>query len=106
MRYVTFDQDGNLTGCYRQESAHADYLEIDESTAVNWCAYKANAARDGLELVPPVAQSPNVAIRAQIATLEASQTNRRMRESVLTTAGKAWLTAIDAQIAALRAQLV
>ena len=47
-----------------------------------------------------------VPILDQIKALEATVSQRRIRESVTTTEGKAWLTAIDAQIAALRAQLV
>ena len=46
-----------------------------------------------------------VPIRDQIAALEKSQTDRRVREAVLTTEGKTWLAAVDAQIAALREQL-
>lgn len=106
MRYVTFDQDGNLTGCYLQELAHDNHIEIDEATAKNWAAYKANAQRNGVELAPPVTQSPNVAILAQIYALEATVTQRRLRESVTTVDGKAWLANVDTQIAALRAQLV
>ena len=105
MRYVTFDQDGNLTGCYLQELVHADYIEIDEATAVNWAAYKANAQRNGVELAPPVTQPPSVAILAQIFALEVTVTQRRIRESVTTVDGKTWLSNVDAQIAALRAQL-
>jgi hypothetical protein len=47
----------------------------------------------------------NAAIKAQIATLEASCTERRWREAVMSDAGKAWLANVDAQIAALRASL-
>ena len=47
-----------------------------------------------------------VPILDQIKALEATVSQRRVRESVTTTEGKTWLAAIDAQIAALRAQLV
>jgi hypothetical protein len=47
----------------------------------------------------------NASIKAQIATLEASCTERRWREAALTDAGKAWLANVDSQIAALRASL-
>ena len=50
-------------------------------------------------------KSAPVPIRDQIAALEKSQTDRRVREAVLTTEGKTWLATVDAQIAALRAQL-
>ena len=51
------------------------------------------------------AAAPNQSILAQIAALEATATPRRLREAVTTTQGKAWLAALDAQIAALRAQI-
>lgn len=43
-------------------------------------------------------------IDAEIAKLEASITERRKREALLTDSGRAWLAAKDAEIAALRAQ--
>ena len=46
-----------------------------------------------------------VPIIDQIKALEATVTQRRLREAVTTTDGKTWLAAVDAQIAALRAQL-
>lgn len=46
-----------------------------------------------------------VPIIDQILALEATVTQRRGRESVTTTEGKTWLANVDAQIAALRAQL-
>ena len=58
MRYVTYDGDGNLTGCYLQELAHTDYIEIDEFTAQRWVDYKANGQRNGLEAGTPVAPPP------------------------------------------------
>lgn len=48
--------------------------------------------------------APKIAIRQQIAALEAQVTNRRIREAIRGQ-GKAWLDNIDDQIAALRAQL-
>ena len=48
----------------------------------------------------------NAPILAQITALEATVTQRRLRESVTTVDGKAWLANVDTQIAALRAQLV
>ena len=48
----------------------------------------------------------NAALDAQILALEATVTQRRLREAALTEAGKAWLAGVDAQIAALRAQRV
>ena len=51
------------------------------------------------------AQDLNKVIVQQIATLEATITQRRLREAMLTDAGKTWLENVDAQIAALRATL-
>ena len=39
---------------------------------------------------------------SQIAALEASVTQRRIREAALTDTGKSWLAEVDAKIAALR----
>lgn len=50
------------------------------------------------------AAATKASIINQIAALEASITNRRIREAIRGQ-GKAWLDAIDDQIAALRAQL-
>ncbi len=47
----------------------------------------------------------NSAILAQIQTLEAAQTMRRMREAIAGTDG-GWLSNLESQIAALRAQLL
>lgn len=55
--YVTYESNGNLTGAYLQElqEIHQEnYIEIDESIFFNWVNYKANEARDGVELLPPV----------------------------------------------------
>lgn len=48
--------------------------------------------------------SPQDAIKAQIAALEATVTPRRVREAVLGT-DNGWLADVDGQIAVLRAQL-
>jgi hypothetical protein len=52
-----------------------------------------------------LAEAPRIAILAQIAAIEATVTQRRLREAALTEDGRAWLADVDAQIAALRAQL-
>ena len=57
---------------------------------------------DGQTLTAPALTPPT--IKEQIATLEAQVTERRYREAVLGT-DNGWLADIDAQIAALRAQL-
>ena len=52
------------------------------------------------QIVPYTEPEPTV--QDQIAALEATVTQRRIREAALTTAGKSWLKAVDDQIAALR----
>jgi hypothetical protein len=54
--YVTFLPDGSLDGAYLQvpPADHVDrMIVVDESTRASWVLYRANATRDGLELVPP-----------------------------------------------------
>lgn len=53
----------------------------------------------------PVPPTPRELVLAEIHSLEASITNRRLREAVLGT-DNGWLAGIDAQIAVLRAGLV
>lgn len=61
MNYVTYDADGNLTGSYQQD-LHPDhagnYIEVSDEQRLDWVLYRANAGRNGLELVPPVAPAP------------------------------------------------
>lgn len=55
MRYVTYDEAGNLTGCYLQDvlDEHAGcHIEVDEQLARCWAMYRANSARDDVELAP------------------------------------------------------
>ncbi len=54
----------------------------------------------------PPAPDPNADINAQILALEATVTQRRLREALLTDEGKTWLADTEAQIASLRAQRV
>jgi hypothetical protein len=61
IRYVTYNSDGVLDGCYLQvppESHEGILIEVDEQTAATWVQYRANAARDGVELLPPAQQAP------------------------------------------------
>jgi hypothetical protein len=51
------------------------------------------------------AEAPSRNRMLSIWNLESSVTPRRIREAALTQAGKDWLADVDAQIAALRAQL-
>lgn len=60
MRYVTYDESGALTGCYLQDllDEHSDaFIEIDEDTATQWPAYRANASRNRVELKPSPPQT-------------------------------------------------
>jgi hypothetical protein len=60
-RYVTYQADGTLDGCYLQvpPDEHTSCLIIiDEETAAYWVNYRANEARDGIELVSAAPQPP------------------------------------------------
>ena len=64
------------------------------------------ALPEGYVGTPPAPTiSARESVLAQITALEAQQTPRRIREAALTDEGRAWLEALDAQIAALRPQL-
>lgn len=54
--YVTYSQDGSLTGGFLQEPAaeHANIVEVPANVRMNWPMYRANESRDGVELLPPV----------------------------------------------------
>jgi hypothetical protein len=58
MIYVTYDSAGNLTGAYIQD-LHPDHelnhIEVTQEQHAEWYLYRANAARDGVELAPVVA---------------------------------------------------
>ena len=54
----------------------------------------------------PPAPDPNAAIDAEIQAIEATVTQRRLREALLTDEGKTWLADPVARIAALRAARV
>jgi hypothetical protein len=61
VRYVTFEDDGTLDGCYMQvppEAHAACMIVVDEVIAADWPHYRANAARDGVEPVPPAPPPP------------------------------------------------
>jgi hypothetical protein len=53
--YVTYAVDGSLTGGFLQEIPQglSSFIEVDREVRVNWPMYKANDARDGVELLPP-----------------------------------------------------
>jgi hypothetical protein len=54
---------------------------------------------------PIAIDPPSPTIRQQIVALESKITQRRLREALLTDAGKSWLENIETELAALRAQL-
>lgn len=61
VRYVTYGVDGTLDGCYLQvpPGAHtACMIVVDDACAADWVRYRANAARDGVELIPPAPPAP------------------------------------------------
>lgn len=56
MEYVTFGEDGSLTGSYSQElhpEHEGAYLEVSEEERANWLCYRLNESRDGLVKLPP-----------------------------------------------------
>lgn len=72
--YVVFDENGALVeSCFQvPPAAHAGrWIGVDEATRDNWTAYRANAARDGVELLPPI--TPLVDLAA-LKTAALSQT--------------------------------
>ena len=56
-RYVDYDENGTLLGCYIQllQPEHENaYFPVDDSYIWTWTNYRMNEDRDGLELTPPV----------------------------------------------------
>lgn len=61
LRYVTYAKDGTLEECLLQvprEEHVGRMIVIDEALAPEWVNYRANEARDGLELLPPAEPAP------------------------------------------------
>lgn len=62
--YVTYDEAGNLTGFYIQElqpaheAMHIVLADAADNFYMWWPMYRANAARDGVELIPPPEDPP------------------------------------------------
>jgi hypothetical protein len=83
LQYITYAEDGALDGCYIQappESHINRMLEVDDATAATWTSYRANEARDGVELAPPApAALPDVSdyTAAVQAMLDAKPRERR-----------------------------
>lgn len=105
MRYVTYDETGKLTGCYKQDlhPAHAArYLEVSREIAASWPLYCMNSARNGVELAPsaPVTlEAHNAPILTALARIDAKSI-RPLREG-----DSARVADLEAQAAALRAKL-
>jgi hypothetical protein len=80
--YVTYDSTGKLIGSYLQavQPAHeAAHIIVADAERLAWVNYRANAARDGIELVPVVAPPPTLAqyTAAIQSTLDAKAQERR-----------------------------
>lgn len=93
MAYVLIE---NNTVVQKQPTPAEGFVEVDDNVICGQVLVNG-------EFVNPQPAPPS--IMAQIVELEAQQTPRRIREAALTTEGAAWLSGLDTQIAALRAQL-
>lgn len=81
--YVTFDADGTLDGCYLQvppEEHATRMILVEDERALDWVCYRANEARDGVEILPPapspLPQVPDYVTAVQ-AMLDAKARERR-----------------------------
>lgn len=74
LRYVTVAPDGRLAGCYLQVPPE-EHLErmivIDEVFAPVWVNYRANEARDGIELALIPATEPALVVPQSVAMWQA-----------------------------------
>lgn len=93
MPYVLIE---NNTVVQKQPTPAEGFMEVDDTVTCGQVLVNG-------EFVNPQPAPPS--IQTQIIELEAQQTPRRIREASLTPEGAAWLSGLDAQIAALRAQL-
>lgn len=90
MRYVTYDEAGNLTGGFDQDllpEHEGNHFEVESISG--WPAYRMNADRDGLELAPT--GTSQTFIPAQVT----------MRQARLALLGAGLLASVDAAINAL-----
>jgi hypothetical protein len=74
MKYVTYDESGNLTGAFDQEMPQdhdGNFIEVSEDIRLNWNNYIANADRDGVELAPP---TPIVVVVPRSITMRQART--------------------------------
>lgn len=107
------------TGGFYDSFIHGDKIPNDAIDESNWKFTYINllngqskgmciiADENGCPiLVDPAPPSESDIARKQIAEIESTITNRRLREAMLSTTGKSWLSARDSEIAALRAKIV
>ncbi|SNS00507.1 hypothetical protein SAMN04488503_2298 [Humidesulfovibrio mexicanus] len=80
------------------ETECALIVEVDADVQVGWLWTPEGCVAP----TAPPAPDPNAAIDAEILALEATVTQRRLREALLTDEGKTWLAEVEARIAALR----
>ncbi len=77
VRYVTYTPDGGLDGCYLQvpqEEHIGRMIVIDESLVGSWGNYRANEARDGVELaLPPTQAEPMPVVPLKVTRRQARQ---------------------------------
>lgn len=93
---------------YKYTDATNTVVHVIDDDGISRSSMLATLVPEGEQIEPyvPTAAELNAPILAEIAAVESKQ-NRVVREALLNQAGAAdRLTAIDAQIAALRAQLV
>lgn len=88
MDYVTYDDEGKLTGGYCQNlhQSHADnYIEVTAQERLEWLKYRANSKRDGIEALPdpgqrqPTMEEVNAPILKQLIDIDA-RSIRALRE--------------------------
>lgn len=61
MKYVTYDNDGKLTGAFDQEISpdhDGHFIEVSDDIRLNWNEYVANVERDGVEPAPIAPPAP------------------------------------------------
>lgn len=94
------------------KNAPDDLVEISDEVYKSVCSNRPvdkilSANENGLSiLIDPAPPSESDIARQQIAEIESTITDRRLREAMLSTTGKAWLSDRDAEIAALREKIV
>ena len=94
------------------KNAPDDLVEISDEVYKSVCSNRPidkilSADEKGFPiLVDPAPPSESDIVIKQIIEIESTITDRRLREAVLSPAGKAWLSARDSEIAALRAKIV